>query len=83
MPYRIAVPYCTQRNRGDARRRHVDPARPLRTSPARSFRVFRRVFVLRRLPFAGDRVVELTAFVIGTDKARAHDEARKEAGRAV
>ena len=33
--------------------------------------------------FAGDRVVELIAFVIGTDKTRAHEQTRKEAGRVV
>jgi len=33
--------------------------------------------------FEGDQVVELIAFVIRTDKARAHDEPRSEAGRAV
>ena len=33
--------------------------------------------------FAGDRVVELIAFVIKTDKAKAQDETRKEVGRAV
>jgi ketosteroid isomerase-like protein len=33
--------------------------------------------------FEGDQVAELIAFVIRTDKARAHEETRKEAGRAV
>jgi uncharacterized protein len=33
--------------------------------------------------FAGDRVAELIAFVIRTDKATAQDEAHKEAGRTV
>jgi uncharacterized protein len=33
--------------------------------------------------FHGDRVAELTAFVIKTDKSNAREETRKEAGRAV
>jgi ketosteroid isomerase-like protein len=33
--------------------------------------------------FAGDRVVELIAFVIGTDKTKTREAARKEVGRAV
>ena len=33
--------------------------------------------------FKGDRVDELTAFVIRTDKTKAPEEARKEVGRAV
>ena len=33
--------------------------------------------------FQGDRVAELTAFVIKTDKSNAREETRKEAGRAV
>jgi len=33
--------------------------------------------------FKGDQVAELTAFVIRTDRSKAHEETRKEVGRAV
>jgi uncharacterized protein len=33
--------------------------------------------------FEGDRVVDLTAFVIRTDRTKAHEETRKEVGRAL
>ena len=33
--------------------------------------------------FEGDRVAELTAFVIRTDRTKAHEEVRKEVGRAL